>query len=201
MKLDDSSLEWRFLQLVEALDGKPGRRDKGRYPFLQAKQEGGKHGGCVYCKSKEHKSVDCDKIKEVADKRRYLSHNKLCFNCTGTSQRAAECRGTSTCHRCNEKHNSSICDMLLNQLTSGTTSGGQKVYPVVVLCVGGIRCSALLDKGAKRSYASAALISKLNRKPEEYKRIKMITTCTSQKIEMYNVQVSQIKGVFSFPLP
>ena len=27
-------------------------------------------GVCVYCKSEEHKSVDCDKIKGVADRRR-----------------------------------------------------------------------------------------------------------------------------------
>ena len=39
---------------------------------------------CVFCKSEEHKSVDCDKIEGVVDKKRYLSDNKLCFNCTGT---------------------------------------------------------------------------------------------------------------------
>ena len=76
------------------------------------------------------------------------------------------------------------------------------VYPVVVVEVDGSSCSALLDKGAGSFYASAALISKLNRKLDrrEYKRLEMMTRCTSQKIEMYNVQVSNIKGVFSFPL-
>ena len=80
------------------------------------------------------------------------------------------------------------------------TGGGQVVYPVVVVEVDGIRCRALLDTRAGSSYASAALISKLYRKPDrrEYKRIQMITW-TSQKIEMYKVQVSNIKGVFSFP--
>ena len=80
------------------------------------------------------------------------------------------------------------------------TGGGQVVYPVVVVEVDGIRCRALLDTRAGSSYASAALISKLNRKPDrrEYKRIQMITW-TSQKIEMYKVQVSNIKGVFNFP--
>ena len=75
------------------------------------------------------------------------------------------------------------------------------VYPVVVVDVDGIRCRALLDTGAGSSYASAALISKLNRKPDrrEYKTIEMMMTSTSQKIEMYKVQVSNIKGVFSLP--
>ena len=81
------------------------------------------------------------------------------------------------------------------------TGGGQVVYLVVVVDVDGIRCRALLDTGAGSSYASAALISKLNRKPvrREYKTIEMMMTSTSQKIEMYKVQVSNIKGVFSLP--
>ena len=210
-RLDDNWQEWGFPQLVEGLrkwcernpvplDGNHGRRDKGRDPLLQAKQEGGKHRVCVYCKSEEHKSVDCDKIKVVADRRRYLSDNKLCFNCTGARHRAAECRCTTTCQRCNGKHHSSICDKLSNQLMLAT-GGGQVVYPVVVVDVDGIRCRPLLDTGAGSSYASAALISKLNRKPDrrEYKTIEMMMTCTSRKIEMYKVQVSNIKGVFSLP--
>ena len=61
------------------MDGNhPGRRDKGKDPLLQAKQAGGNHRGCVYCKSEEHKSVDYDKTKRVADRRKYLSDNKLC---------------------------------------------------------------------------------------------------------------------------
>ena len=75
------------------------------------------------------------------------------------------------------------------------------VYPVVVVEVEGIRCRALLDTGAGSSYASATLIGKLNRKPDhrEYKRIEMMMTSTSQKIEMYKVQISNIKGNFSMP--
>ena len=59
------------------------------------------------------------------------------------------------------------------------------MYSVVVVEVDGKRCSALLDKGAGSSYASATLISKLNRKPDrrEYKRI---------ETKMSNVQVSNI---------
>ena len=42
--------------------------------------------GCVYCKSKEHKSVDCVSLRNIdqltlkgaADRWRYLSDNKLC---------------------------------------------------------------------------------------------------------------------------
>ena len=129
-----------------------------------------------------------------------MSDNKLCFNCTGSRHRVAECRCTITCQSCCGKHHSSICDKLSNQLMLAT-GGGQLVYPVVVVEVDGIRCRALLDTGAGSSYSSAALISEMNRKPDrrEYKRIEMMMTWTSQKIEMYKVQVSSIKGVFSLP--
>ena len=69
------------------------------------------------------------------------------------------------------------------------------VYTEVEGQVVGIRCKALLDMRVGSSYASAALISKLNKNPDrrEYERVKMMMTCTSQKIEMYKVQVSNIK--------
>ena len=67
--------------------------------------------------------------------------------------------------------------------------GGRAQYPVVVVEVDGVRCSALLNIEAGSSDASAALISK----------IKMIITWTSQKIEMYKVQVSTIETVLSLP--
>ena len=49
------------------------------------------------------------------------------------------------------------------------------------------------------SYLSAPLISELNREPDrrEYKRIEMMMTSTTQKIEMYKVKLSNITGVFS----
>ena len=79
--------------------------------------------------------------------------------------------------------------------------GGRAQYPVVVVEVDGVRCSALLNIEAGSSDASAAPISKLNRKPDrrKYKKIKMIITSTSHKIEMYKVQVSTIERVLSLP--
>ena len=81
------------------------------------------------------------------------------------------------------------------------TGEGPVVYPVVVVEVEGITCRALLDTGAGSSYASATLVEQLNRKPDhvEYKRIEMKMTSTSQKIEMYKVVISSIKGNFSLP--
>ena len=94
VRLDDDWQEWGFPQLVGCernpvpLDSYRGggswRHDRGNDKALQTKQGDWKPKPCVYCKSGEHKSVDCDKIKEVADRRKYLSNKKLCFNCTRT---------------------------------------------------------------------------------------------------------------------
>ena len=52
-----------------------------------------------------------------------------------------------------------------------------------------------MDTKAGSYYANVALISKLNRNPDrrECERIEMIMTWKGQKIEMYKVQVSNIK--------
>ena len=123
MRLDDDWQEWGFPQLVEALkkwcernpvplDGYRGggswKHDRGNDKALQTKQGDWKPKPCVYCKSGEHKSADCDKIKKVADRRKYLSDNKLCFNCIGTKHQALDCRCKVSCQKCNSKHHSSI---------------------------------------------------------------------------------------------
>ena len=81
------------------------------------------------------------------------------------------------------------------------TGEGPVVYPIVVVEVEGITCRVLLDTGAGSSYASATLVERLNWKPDhkEYKKIEMMMTSTSQKMEMYNVLISSIKGNFSLP--
>ena len=81
------------------------------------------------------------------------------------------------------------------------TGEGPVVYQVVVVEVEGITCRALSDIGAGSSYTSATLVGRLNRKPDhkEYKKIEMMMPSTTQKIEMYKVLISSIKGNFSLP--
>ena len=81
------------------------------------------------------------------------------------------------------------------------TGEGPVVYQVVVVEVEGITCRALSDTGAGSSYTSATLVGRLNRKPDhkEYKKIEMMLPSTTQKIEMYKVLISSIKGNFSLP--
>ena len=68
------------------------------------------------------------------------------------------------CQICNRKHHTSlrqegIFDALLIATGIPTT---HVTYPVVILEVQGIKCRALLDTGAGRSYASAALLDRVS---------------------------------------
>lgn len=48
--------------------------------LTQGKKTGNRD--CVYCGSAEHKSVDCNKVVSVAERKKHLSEKRLCFNCT-----------------------------------------------------------------------------------------------------------------------
>ena len=81
------------------------------------------------------------------------------------------------------------------------TGEGPVMYPILVVEVEEITCRALLDTGTGSSHASPTLVERLNRKPDhkEYKKIEMMMTSISQKIEMHKVLISSIKGNFILP--
>ena len=78
------------------------------------------------------------------------------------------------------------------------TGKGSITYPVVVVSVGGIQCRALLDTGAGSSYASAALLHRLGKRPVQkvFKRIKMMMQASNREIEIHNVVISNLSGEF-----
>ena len=209
VRLDDEWQEWGFPQLVEALrkwcernpviseeQGGSDPRFKGG-KFLHLRQEQSKPRPCVYCNSDQHKSVACDKMVDVASRKKELAAKKRCFNCTGLKHRASECRSLSTCLKCKAKHHTSICDQAPKQIMLAT-SKGRVIYPVVVVMVDGVKCRALLDTGAGSSYISSGLVKLIGKKPNktEFKKIDMMLCTTTQKIECYNVKISNVQGTF-----
>ena len=206
VRLDDEWQEWGFPQMLEALrkwcDRNPLPSSeqpilKVRDKLYNSRQEEWKPRPCVYCESSGHKSVDCDKIVGVAQRKKHLSEKRLCFNCTGTKHRAAECRIVRSCQKCSGRHHTSICDRESQQMLLATGEGAV-IYPVVVVNVNGITCRALLDTGAGSPYSSAALIKRLGKEPArtQHKRIDMMMCSTTQKIEQYDVKISSIRGTF-----
>ena len=206
--------DWDFPQLVQALKRwkdinpiEPVDDSKKRLPGVarqfQTRNRPSPTGGCVYCNSETHKSIDCDKVTTMDDRRKHLAKNRLCFNCTRGQHRAAECKSNSTCRKCQRKHHTSICDQRDNHLMTASCDENRSVcYPVVVVEVNGIRCRALLDTGAGSSYASSALINEMKIKPEkvERRRIEMMVGSVTKSIEMYQICVKNLAGDFSLQM-
>jgi len=78
------------------------------------------------------------------------------------------------------------------------TGRSSVTYPMVVVDVGGIRCRALLDTGAGSSYASAALLDRLGKRPvrKEFRRIEMMMQTTDKEIEVHDVVIKNLSGDF-----
>ena len=92
--------------------------------------------GCVYCDATDHKAVNCNKFVTVGDRRKQLGLKQLCFNCTGSRHRAADCK-------CSRRHHTSICDKPTSRDQLMTTTSMERkgvVNPMVTVDVNGIKC-------------------------------------------------------------
>ena len=75
-------------------------------------------------------------------------------------------------------------------------------YPVVVIEVEGVKCTALIDTGAGSSYVSSKLISRLNKKPirKESKRIETLMHSVLQKTAIYDLQMRDTNHEFTLKI-
>ena len=157
--------------------------------------------GCVYCDNPDHRKADCKTVSTLEKRKRLLSNKRLCFNCTGSKHRAADFRRRLVCQCCQRKHHTSICDRLSEQLLTAASAGNSAViHPVVVVAVQGVKCRALLDTGAGSSHASAALLDRLRIQlyQRDVRQIGMTLGIVTKNVEIFKVQVSSVKGDFSF---
>ena len=148
-----------------------------------------KGGAClVCCNGEDHRASECKKIPDLNTSRRILSERKLCFNYTGTRHQAQQCRSKNTCQLCGNRHHTSIGDQLPgNNQMMMVTGGGTVIYPVVVIVVDGNKCRAPKNTGAGSSYASAALVGRLNKRQVRIKhgQIEMMFCSTTLKAQSY----------------
>ena len=72
------------------------------------------------------------------------------------------------------------------------------VYLVVVVDVEGVRCRALLDTGTGSSYASAALLDRIDVRPgrRQVRKIEMMLGVATREVELTSVSVSILAGNF-----
>ena len=78
------------------------------------------------------------------------------------------------------------------------TGEGTVTYPAAVVIVNGIKCRALLDTGAGSCYVSETVIRHLGKKParREHRRIDMKMDSSKKLVEIYDVNIVNIKGDF-----
>ena len=157
-------------------------------------------GGCVCCQSETQKSIYCERLKIIDERKKYLAKNRLCINCTRSQHRAADCKSRSTCQKCQRKHHTSICYQTNNPLLGASCNENRSVcYPVVVVVeINGVKCRALLDTGAGNSYAPSALINQLKIKPAKVERrcIEIMIGSVTKNIELY-IYVRKVSKVIS----
>ena len=155
--------KWRDINPVDEGGNTKKQRKSG---FYYAKDGDRRKRACVYCDAETRNSKDCLTVTDIDQRKKLLAEKKLCFNCTGTKHRAADCKSVHKCSKCNMKHHSSICTMKDQLLTASGSNGGPLVYPVVVVSVEGIKCS----------YASAALLDLLPKRTrkKEVRRVEMM---------------------------
>ena len=219
MRTDDDWQDWGFTQLLEQVkkwternpvenkgDQDTARRGN-RDNFFGAQRHEVKPKACPYCEATNHRSTECAKVTQVADRKRILVTKALCFNCTGSKHKASACRSQNSCQKCGRRHHTSICDSSGKLPGAGKKEGepilvatgtGKVVYPVVIVRVNGIKCRALLDTGAGSSYASSVLLQKINSRPirRENKRIEMMMETCNKRIEIHKVTISSLENDF-----
>ena len=120
-----------------------------------------KKAKCVYCDSNDHNISECDKLKEVSERREFLKTNKLCYNCAGKGHGVGACKSRS-CRNCEDRHHTSLCPKKSRYLISATK---ETVHPTLVIIANGEKFRAMLDTGAGSSFASSTFIQQLGVKP------------------------------------
>ena len=221
---DDDWEEWGLEELVEHLrryiernplrtdaishivtkEEKParyGRRDQDKLLF-NIKQ--GK-SICIYCDSTEHSSAKCTRVLDVVSRREVLKRKRACFNCATPGHQASSCRARG-CHRCGQKHHTTICTLpqqsstsaignsLLEKGMSSTHHAFCAIHPTLHASVNGEKVRIMIDTGASSSYICSDMISLLGLKPvrREKRCIEQMYGSMSKTMEVYKIQLRSI---------
>ena len=125
VRLDDNWQNWTFPEFVEALrkwtERHPISTEKSQLTLdtknsirkekmLQTSQNQWKPRKCIYCEDTNHKAADCEKVKELSERKKIIATKRLCYNCVGNGHRAVDCKSKRRCLHCKGLHHSSICD-------------------------------------------------------------------------------------------
>ena len=100
--IDENKSEWSFVKFLEALERwtindliteaqRPkvevisnSKREKAR-SFYAKRNEGNQmtSRGCLLCESADHRTISCDKVESLEQRKKISLDKRLSFNCTG----------------------------------------------------------------------------------------------------------------------
>ena len=154
--------------------------------------------GCIYCGSKQHRSMQCTKVLNVANRRDILKNNKLCFNCIGTGHTAGNCKSRS-CAKCGQRHHTSLCERQIKTIPEPTTEismsasnfESSTIHGTVKARVDGHAVRIMIDTGASSSYVCSDLVTKLSIQPryKETRCIEQMYGTVTRRVEIYGIKI------------
>ena len=136
---------------------------------------------CTFCKN-EHRSVDCDIVTSIRERREIVKKQGRCFICLKRAHIAKNCDSKRFCPKCSQRHHPSLCmasqtpasdNSVASDLQSSTSSNDQP-SPTVNMYVDS-KTSVLLQ-------TCVALASNPNSvQPQEKCHVRLILDSGSQK--------------------
>ena len=114
--------------------------------------------------------------------------------------RANECESENTCRTCKRKYHTSICEKTQDVVLNTNERNISVTYAVVIISVDGVQCRALRDTGARKSYISSTIVSKLSKQPvrRDMKETEMMLYATNSKLSIHNMTIKNPEDEFEF---
>eukprot|EP00794_Sanderia_malayensis_P001256 gene1256-biopygen483 len=85
---------------------------------------------CVFCLEEDHASEDCQKVKDISERKSILKKFARCFNCLNSGHRSFQCHTKTSCKSCKGKHHAAICFKLNPKPISAPASGEESETPL-----------------------------------------------------------------------
>ena len=196
VRTDPNWRKWVFMELLEALEQWLERNtpanvisEESQYHKKEVKPRKAfqtrdhKPRGCVYCGNAEHRTTECDKVTDVAERKELLVKKRLCFNCASGEHRANTCPSKKSCSKCEGRHHTSICNVQA-QTAFTTKVNREGMFPIVTVRVNGIKTRALIDSGSGGSYMSAFLAGMQRQKPQRHVESTIEMMLSSKRVRL-----------------
>ena len=214
VRTDDNWESWRMEHLINNLQGwlkrnrmeeQPGtvRENHKRERLWYAAEGEEKQPSdttksipvCLYCQ-KGHWGDRCETYKTLESRRKFLTDNRLCYNCGRGGHIGHRCRSRG-CFNCKGRHHTSICDRKENPVLTVYTPSAEETLPAIIpVKINGTTLWAYLDTGSGRNFISEEAIKRLQLNPVRHETRQIVTLSGTQKQSMpiFDLTIDSVDG-------